>query len=270
VAARHRHRPHFAAPGRTCAIGTALALALSSCASPATGRAALPPETLLKDAQAAVAQEGAVHLAGTVSSTNGKATDKIVVNSVGNSSDTAAGTFEVSGPGMGFVGKTQYILIGTTIYVNGDSAFWSSLFHGAPPGEAPALMPKVVDKWVQLSGQAAATLNDDVLGLALPSNWLSKSLDLASAAGQVTLSNDGRQSLEGKRGIQVSASTGAKVLIASSGAPLPLAFTATTTKKSITFTLGLTVAFSAPSKITAPRNSQQLQILQSEYFNSQG
>ena len=158
-----------------------------------------------------------------------------------------------------------------TTYVKGGRPFWQSVFiSGTPTASAEALekalMPKVVDQWVELPEASTATIFHDVLGLTAAKSWVQGSL----SGMKGTLSNNGTQTLSGKTGVEVTSSTGAKVVIAASGPARPLAFTAHVDDKGSNFSLDIVTTYPASVTIAAPSSFQVLSQLESAYANGGG
>jgi hypothetical protein len=239
-----------------------MALVAAGCGGSPSGRAAVSAPILLQETSAALSEVSTVHLSGTVVSKTAAGTDTVSVDATSaGASGTAAGTLGLEGPGLGFTGSTKYITIGGTTYVDAGSAFWKSLFGKQTASAAKIeaeLLPKVVGRWVSLPAASTDNMYKDALGLSEPRVFVSATL--TSAKG--TLSNAGNQSFGGASGVQITSSTGVKILVAATGPALPLAVSDSATKSSGSFQLNLTISYPSSAAVTAPANPVSLSAIE--------
>jgi hypothetical protein len=239
-----------------------VAAALAGCSkAPESGRARVAPSALLSQAAAAVGKVSFVHVAGRVTSTKGKDTDLIDVNATSNQSGDSSGSLEFEGPGMGFEGKTQFIVNANETYVLGGTSLWKSFFGAADDTpEAQALLPEVANHWIELPPTSTKIIEDDAVGLTVPAEWLEKSLKLTGS-----LTNAGDGAVSGQSGVEVSSSQGANVLVARSGAPLPLALSAETSKSGDTVDFSLVTSYPTSASLAAPKRFESLTALEAAF-----
>ena len=242
--------------GRSAAVGlsvVAVGMLAAGCgsSSPPTGRAGAAAAPLLQDSAAAFSKVPAVHIQGTITEKSGSATVSIGVDATSSgATGTAAGTLDLAGPGLGFTGSTHYVVIGGTTYVNAGTAFWKSLFGTQTPSVVHLegeILPEVLDKWVQLPSASTDVVYKDTFGLSEPKVFVEGTLEGAKG----TLTNAGNQKIGGVSGVEIDSSKGARILVAATGSPLPLAF-ANSQSGSSDFALDLAITYPASSKITAP------------------
>lgn len=244
---------------RSCLIAIAcatVAVSAASCANSPTGRAADGAAPLLEESASALAQVPAVDIRGFIAERSGSTTVSISVDATSaGPSGTSQGSLDLEGPGLGFTGPTSYIVVDGITYVKAGTPFWKSLF-GSQTSVAVRLegeiLPLVLNRWVELSGESTEVVYKDTLGLSEPRVFVAGSL-----AGKGTLSNAGNQTLYGLNGVEITSSTGAKILLAASGPPLPLAF-AGTESASGGFRLNLVVGYPTGVTISAPAHPVSL------------
>jgi hypothetical protein len=237
-------------------------VALAGCSkAPESARAKVAPSTLLAQASAAVAKVPFVHVTGQVTSTKGNQKDLISVEATSNQSGDSFGTLEFQGPGMGFEGKTKFVVNDGKTFVFGGVNLWKSFFGSAAnTPEAQGLLPKVTNHWIELPTASTTIIEDDAVGLTVPAHWLENSLTLK---GQLT--NAGDSSIGGENGVEVSSSQGANVLVATTGTPLPLALSAETSKSGDTVNFTLVTSYPTTGTFVAPSGAQSLQALEAAY-----
>jgi hypothetical protein len=246
-------RPHPTMCRRAyAAIATVIvAVTAAACSSTASGRAATPAAPLLLQAGAAVASASAVRIHGSIVEKSGSATDSLLVDATSAGTTTSSeGTLDLEGPGLGFSGLTSYVIVGSTTWVNGGTKFWDSYFGKQTPTvkvlEAK-VFPQLLGHWIELAEASTETMYKDALGLSEPRVFVTATLSGIKG----TLSNSGNQTVNGVSGIQISSSTGTKIIVAGSGAPLP-AELADMTNKSGSFVLSLAVSYPTGVTIKAP------------------
>jgi len=225
----------------------ALAVATDACSGSPSGRASDPPAPLLQESAAAFAPVTTVRISGRVSEKSGTATVSIAVDATSaGPTGTSAGMLDLEGRGLGFTGSTHYIVADGITYVNAGTPFWKSLF-GSQTSVAVHLeseiLPLVLDRWVELSGTSTDVIYKDTFGLSEPKVFVAGSLTGVKG----TLTNAGDQTLNRISGVEIISSTGAKILLASSGPPLPLAIADT---QSTSGGFGLSLVVSYPTGIT--------------------
>ncbi len=237
----------------------ALGLLVAACGSTSspTGRAAQPPAPLLQGAQAALAREAVVHLSGTLSEKSGSTSVSLSVDatSAGAPGD-AEGTLSLEGPGLGFEGSTRYVVVDGTTYVKAGTSFWKGLF-GSQTSKVAALeaeiLPEVVNRWVQLPAASTDVIYKDTFGLSDPKEFVSGSL----AGVKGTFTNAGNRTIDGVRGVEVTSSEGAAILVAASGPLLPLVISGTGSVGS-GFDLALVITYPGATTISAPAHPVNL------------
>ena len=224
-----------------------LAVLAAACSSSSQGRATDAPAPLLQESSAAFANVSAVHVNGTLVQKSGPATVSIAIDATSaGPAGTAEGTLQLEGPGLGFTGSTRYIVFGGITYVNGGTAFWKSLFGSQTPIAVSLeneILPEVLDRWVELSAASTDVIYKDTFGLSEPKVFVAGSLTGVKG----TLTNSGNRTLNGASGVQVSSSSGAEFLLASSGPPLPLAIV---DSQSASGGFGLDLAITYPTGVT--------------------
>jgi hypothetical protein len=227
-------------------------LVTAACGSSSqTGRATAAAGPLLQASAAAFAKVPTVHIQGTIVEGSGSATVSIGVDSTSaGATGTAAGTLDLEGPGLGFTGSTHYVVIGGTTFVNAGTPFWKSLF-GSQTATVVHLenevLPEVLNRWVELPSSSTDVVYKDSFGQSEPKVFVEGTLEGAKG----TLTNAGVQTIGGVSGVEIDSSKGAKILVASTGTPLPLAF-ANKQSGSASFTLDLAITYPASAKIAAP------------------
>ncbi len=243
------------------AVVVASGACLAGCST--SGGTGAEPSTLLAQASTAVSSEHAVHVSGSITSTKGSQVDSVVVDATGNQAGASAGTLRFAGRGMGFDGETRFVIEGGSTFFFGDTALWTSLFgKSSTSAEAEALMPKVVDHWIELPASSTALIDTDALGLPVPTLWLEKSLKLKGK-----LHNQGSATLSGRRGIEVTSSQGAALIVAATPPTLPLALSAETTKSGDLVRLSLVISYPSSASISKPKSYQSLSKIESVYLN---
>jgi hypothetical protein len=205
----------------------------------------------LQDSAAAFSKVPTVHVQGTIVEKSGSATVSIGVDSTSaGATGTAAGTLDLEGPGLGFTGSTRYVVIGGTTFVKAGTPFWKSLFGTQTPTVVhleTEVLPEVLNRWVELPSSSTDVVYKDSFGLSEPKVFVEGTLKGAKGS----LTNAGNQTIGGVSGVEIDSSKGAKILVAATGTPLPLAF-ANKQSGSTTFALDLAVTYPASAKITAP------------------
>jgi hypothetical protein len=215
----------------------------------------------------ALGSEEAVGVRGEVVSKIGKSTVTVTVQAISSGATTnSEGTLDLEGPSLGFNGLVKYVIVGSTTYVYGGTAFWTSLFISGHPTAAAEklkseLMPQVLNRWIKLPVASTGAFYKDSLGLAEPRTFVSGSL----AQMKGTLTNTGGQTLDGAHGVQIDSSTGAKVLVAATGSPIPLALAGAQSASSGTFTVTIAVDYPTPTTIAAPPGAESLATLEVPY-----
>lgn len=227
-------------------------LAAAACgSSQATGRAGDAAAPLLQESAAAYAKVGPVHITGNLEEKSGSSTVSIGVDATSaGSAGTAAGTLQLEGAGLGFTGSTRYIVVGGITYVNAGTPFWKSLFGSQTPVAVHLeneILPEVLNRWVALPSASTDVIYKDTFGLSEPKTFVGSSLTGVKG----TLSNSGDRTLNGVSGVQITSSTGAEILVAPSGPPLPIAL-GDSEPSSAGFQLQLVVTYPSGVTISAP------------------
>ena len=198
---------------------------------------------------------------GTLIEKTGPATVSITIDATSaGPTGTAEGTLQLEGPGLGFAGSTRYIVTGGITYVNAGTAFWKSLFGSQSPIAVSLeneILPEVLDRWVELPAASTDVMYKDTFGLSEPRVFVSGSLTGIKG----TLTNSGNRTLDGARGVEVKSTTGAEILVAASGPPLPLAIVGTQSA-SKGFGITLAVTYPAGATISAPSHPVSLQAIE--------
>lgn len=241
----------------TVVIGTTAAACGSS---PSAGRAAVPAATLLLQAESALARVPVVKIEGSIVQKDGSATDSVSVDAIsGTTTGTSEGTLDLEGPGLGFMGATRYVVVGSSTWVTGTTAFWKSYFGAQTPIVTrleAKVFPELVGHWIELLQESTEMMYKDALGLSEPRVFVTGTL----AGVKGTLTNSGTQTVNGERGVELRASTGSKIIVAGTGAPLPIEL-ADTASTSGSFSLDLAVTYPAGVKIAAPADFASLETI---------
>jgi len=216
-----------------------------------SGRAVVPAAGLLLQAQAALAHVSGVRIEGGIVQTDGSGTDSLDVDatSVGTTG-TSEGTLDLEGPGLGFTGSTRFVVVGSTTWVDGTGDFWKSYFGPQTPTVVrleDKVLAKLREHWVELLPQSTETMYTDALGLSEPRAFVSGKLSGLKG----TLTNAGNQTVSGVSGVQITASTGGTIVLAGSGAALPIELSATASTSG-SFRLHLAVSYPTGVTIVAP------------------
>lgn len=198
-----------------------------------------------------------VHITGKMEEGSGSKTDSIAVDATSaGASGTSEGTLDLEGPSLGFTGSTRYIVLGGVTYVNAGTPFWNSLFGSQAPAVVSLekqILPEVLHRWVELPADSTDVVYKDSFGLSEPKVFVGGNLEGVKG----TLHNAGDQRLNGVSGVQISSSTGAKILVAKNGPPLPLAV-ADVPSASGGFALNLVVSYPTGVTISAPSHPVSL------------
>jgi hypothetical protein len=206
---------------------------------------------LLLQAQSALATAAVVRIKGTIVQESASGTDSLTVDATSaGKSGTSQGTLDLEGPGLGFTGSTLYVIVGSSTWVNGTTAFWHSYFgkQTATVSRLEAkVFPELVGHWIELLPTSTETMYKDALGLSEPKVFVAATMSGLKG----TLTNSGTQSVNGASGVQISSSTGSKILVDASGAPLPIEL-ADVSHTSGTFTLDIAVSYPPGATIAAP------------------
>jgi len=216
-----------------------LALAAAACGSSPSGRAATPAATLLLQADVAIREAPIVQIKGRIVQKSTSGTDSLTVaaTSAGRTG-TSEGTLDLEGPGLGFTGSTRYVLIGSSTWVWGTTAFWKSYFGDQTPTVTrleARVFPQLVGHWIELARASTGTMYKDALGLSEPKVFVTGTLDGLKG----TLTNSGNQTVNGVSGIQISSSTGSRIVVARSGAALPVELAATSAAAGLSLSLAV-------------------------------
>jgi hypothetical protein len=238
---------------RTVAALSTLVLAVTAaaCGGSPSARAATPAATLLLQAESALAHASFVHLSGSIVEQDASGTDSLTVDATSaGTSGSSQGTLDLEGPGLGFTGSTGYIVLGSSTWVKGTTAFWKSYF-GAQTATVTRLearvFPKLVGHWIELPQASTGNMYKDALGLSEPRVFVTGTLSGIKG----TLTNSGDQTLNGVSGVQISSSSGGRVILAASGSPLPIELS-DATSKSGNLSLSLAVSYPTGATVVAP------------------
>lgn len=246
-----RPRPIIFRPALVAISALTVAVTTAACGGNPSGRAATPATTLLLQAEAAVRQVPIVQMKGSIVEKGKSGTDSLTVDatSVGKTG-TSRGTLDLEGPGLGFTGFTHYVIVGSSTWVNGTAAFWKSYFGDQTPTVTrleAKVFPRLVGHWIGLLRQSTGTMYKDALGLSEPSVFVTSTLSGVKG----TLANAGNQTVNGVSGVQITSSTGSKILVAADGAPRPIELAATASTSG-SFSLNLAVSYPTGVTIAAP------------------
>jgi hypothetical protein len=246
-----RPRPTIVRRALVALPALVLTMGAAACGGSPSGRAATPAATLLLQSESALARASIVHINGRIVEKSGSSTDSLtVVATSAGSTSTSEGTLDLEGPGLGFTGSTRYVVVGSTTWVNGTTAFWKSYFGSQSPTVVrleTKVFPQLVGHWIELAKESTEVMYKDALGLSEPRVFVTGILRGLKG----TLTNSGNETVNGLSGVQITSSTGGKILVAGSGSPLPIGV-ADSTSESGNLSVDLAVSYPASVTISAP------------------
>ncbi len=215
--------------GTALAAGAAPASAGVTHASAVAGKgsngiAALPPAAALAVAAAALKREANLVIAGRVAVGGG--TIHLVVESADKGS-ASEGTLVANKNTAGFTGTLKFVTLPSADYLWGGRRFWRHELAGEAsitPAERAKLVAALTNTWIKLPPSDAAAFTSGLGVLVQPAKLAT---ELTTTTGTLT---KGKVAQVGTvRALPITSSNGGRVWLATTGKPLPILVTGTST-----------------------------------------